>query len=64
MTKKRVIRLKTPDSARPLGEGQIFVRPLNGLRRAMMARLNTSKDSDDDSKTECEDITEKEAGEQ
>ncbi len=61
MTKKRVIRLKTPDSARPLGEGQIFIHPLNGLRRAMIDRLNSSRDSDDDSETACEDDTEKDA---
>ncbi len=57
MTKKRIIRLKTPDSVRPLGVNEVFVHPMNGLRRAMIDKLNSSQDSDDDSETACEDDT-------
>jgi len=61
MTKKRVIRLKTPDSVRPLGVSEVFVHPMNGLRRAMIDKLNSSQDNDDDSETTCEANTEKDA---
>ena len=49
MTEKRVIKLKTPDSERPVGEGQVIIQPFNGLRQAMMDKLNSSRNSNADS---------------
>ena len=59
MTKKRAIRLKTPDSIRPLGVNEVFVHPMNGLRRAMIDKLNSPQDNDAISEITCEDNSEK-----